>query len=302
MEEGKIVKLVATGIFGILALIFFALTYFTVEQYQRGVVTSFGKVSYVAEPGLHFKMPFVNSVIYYRTDIRALKVADTDDKGNAKGVNTYTVDNQEVDIISTVFYRIPADKIEFVYQNAQDYPQRLYSMVVDRLKAEVGKVNTAHIAERRGELRDHIHEVLKKDAASLGLDITDFQLTNIEYTRSFRQAVESAASAKAMVETREQEKQQALRIAERAKIDAEGTANGVREKAKGDADARLLVAQAEAKAILLKGEATAGAMRAQAEALARNPVLVEMKKAEQWNGVLPAAIYAGAPIPFIQAK
>ena len=40
-------------------------------------------------------------------------------------------------------------------------------------------------------------------------------------------------------------------------------------------------------------------MKAQANALSANPVLVEMKKAEQWNGALPTAIYAGAPIPFM---
>jgi regulator of protease activity HflC (stomatin/prohibitin superfamily) len=194
------------------------------------------------------------------------------------------------------------DKIEFIYQNAQDFKPRLVSIAVDRLKAEFGKVNAAHVAEKRGELRDTIKAVLKRDAQALGVEVTDFQLTNLEYTKSFRSAVEQAASAKAMVETREQEKQQAIRQAERAKIDAEGKANAAREAAKGDADARLVIAQAEAKAIQLKGEAQATAMRAQANALSANPVLVEMKKAEQWNGVLPAAIYAGAPIPFMSGS
>jgi hypothetical protein len=62
---------------------------------------------------------------------------------------------------------------------------------------------------------------------------------------------------------------------------------------------RLSMRTAEAKAIQLKGEATAAAMRAQAVALSANPVLVEMKKAESWDGKLPTAIYAGAPIPFM---
>jgi hypothetical protein len=41
-------------------------------------------------------------------------------------------------------------------------------------------------------------------------------------------------------------------------------------------------------------------MKAQAAALQVNPLLVEMKKAETWDGKLPQAIYAGAPIPFMQ--
>jgi uncharacterized membrane protein YqiK len=73
----------------------------------------------------------------------------------------------------------------------------------------------------------------------------------------------------------------------------------VREQAKGAADARLLQAQAEAKAIALQGEAQAAAIRAQAEALKSNPTLIDLRKAERWDGKLPAAIYAGAPIPFL---
>ena len=68
-------------------------------------------------------------------------------------------------------------------------------------------------------------------------------------------------------------------------------------KAEGAADARLLQAQAEAKAIALQGEAQAAAIRAQANALKINPTLIDLRKAERWDGKLPAAIYAGAPIP-----
>ena len=73
----------------------------------------------------------------------------------------------------------------------------------------------------------------------------------------------------------------------------------MREQAKGAADARLLQAQAEAKAIGLQGEAQATAIHAQADALKSNPTLIDLRKAERWDGKLPAAIYAGAPIPFL---
>ena len=58
-------------------------------------------------------------------------------------------------------------------------------------------------------------------------------------------------------------------------------------------------AQAEAKAIALQGEAQAAAIRAQADALKSNASLIDLRKAERWDGKLPAAIYAGAPIPFL---
>lgn len=298
------IKLIFCGIAAIFGIIFFLATYFTVAEYERTVVTRFGKFSYVADPGLHFKMPFVNATNTYHVGIDSMVIsAGKGEKGQLIGVNTYSVDNQEVDIIATVQYRIAPDKVQFIFENVQDYRTRLFDMIVDRLKSEMGKVNATHVAERRGEIKKAVQEVLQRDAKLLlGVNVTDFQLTNIEYQKGFRDAVAAAANAKAGIDTRENEQRQAEKVAETKKISALGEANAAREKAKGEADAIDVKAKAEARAIQVKGEAQAAAMRAQATALSANPVLVEMKKAEQWDGVLPAAIYAGAPIPFMQAK
>lgn len=293
VESVNPLKLIIGAIVAVCVIILFFMTYFKVEQYERGVVTRFGQVVYVAEPGLHFRVPFVHSVYKYRTDIRNITT------GPKEPANTYTIDNQEVDVVFNLFYRIEPDKVAFVYQNVQDYKERLFNMAIDRLKSEMGKINVQHVAEQRGKLRDKITEVLVTDAQELGLKVVDFQLTNIEYTKSFRTAVEGAAAAKATVETKEQERIQAIKIAEKVKIAAEGEANAARETAKGKADAIDFVAKAEARAIQVKGEATAAAMRAQADALARNPVLVEMKKAEQWNGALPQQLLSNI-VPLMQ--
>lgn len=298
--ENSNVKLITTAIFGVCAIIIFLMSYYTVGQFERGVLTRFGKVVEVSDPGLHFKMPFMHSVTLYRTDI--LSLTTPKELNGGTGVSSYTVDNQEVHVIFTVQYRILPSKIAFVYENVQDLRARLFQIAEDRLKAEMGKVNTSHVAENRGKIRDGIKTVMQEATKTLGVEVVDFQLNNIEYDVTFKGAVKQAAAARANVETREQERQQAMKVADTAKIAAEGNANAAREMARGSADARLLQAIAEAKAIKLQGEATADAMRAQAEALSRNPMLVEMRKAERWNGTLPAAVYAGAPIPFMQAK
>lgn len=301
--ENNPVKLIVGGIVAFCGIIFFLATYFTVAEYERTVVTRFGKFSYVADPGLHFKMPFVNATTTYHTGIESMVIsAGKNAQGQLIGVNTYSVDNQEVDIIATVQYRTPPEKVQFLFENVQDYRTRLFDMIVDRLKSEMGKVNATHVAEKRGEIKKAVQEVLQRDAKLLGINVTDFQLTNIEYQKGFRDAVAGAANAKAGIDTRENEQRQQEKIAETKKITALGEANAAREKAKGEADAIDVRAKAEARAIQIKGEAQAAAMRAQAMALSANPVLVEMKKAEQWNGALPTAIYAGAPIPFMQAK
>jgi regulator of protease activity HflC (stomatin/prohibitin superfamily) len=160
-------------------------------------------------------------------------------------------------------------------------------MAVDRLKSEMGKVNVQHVAEQRGKVRDVITKVIADEAKEFGIIITDFQLTNIEYSKMFRQAVEAAAAAKANVETREQERLQAIKIAEAKVIAAKGVGDAAREQAKGEADG-----------IKLRGEAQAAAIKAQAAALAENAKLVELRKAEKWDGKLPVQMLSGV-VPFM---
>lgn len=294
-------KVIGGAIIACIVLFLASMSYYTVRPYERAVLTRFGSLVGVQGEGLHFKLPTVDAVTYIRTDVQNITTKQP--------ANTYTIDNQEVDVVFNLFFRIPIDKVEYIYRNVQDYRERLEAITVDRLKAEMGKVNVAHVAEKRGELRDRIKDVLVREGATLGLQITDFQLTNLEYTKSFKAAVEQAAAAKAMVETREQELQQSKKQAEQVAIQAEGRANALRAQARGDAEAnatrakgeaeaRLLVAQADAKAIQLKGEAEAAAIKAQADALTSNAQLVELRKAEKWNGSLPSTMLSNV-VPFM---
>lgn len=284
-------KLVGGTLLFLFAIVVFLLMYFTVAPYERVVVTDFGKIAYVADPGLHFKVPFAQNTHDFRVDIQEVSPQ--------KGVNTYTVDNQEVDVIFNVFYRIPPDKVEFIYTNVPDVRDRLYTMALDRLKGAMGKVNVSSVAEKRGELREAIKATLTADAKSLGIEITDVQLTDLQYTESYRAAINAAATAKAGVEAVEYQKQQAQKKAEQAAIEAEGKANAVRAQAKGDADATVYNAEASAKSKILNGQAEAQAIEAKSKALAQNAQLVEYTKALNWNGQLPTNMYAGAPIPFL---
>lgn len=285
------IKLAAGALVSLLLFTIFLMSYFTVAPYERYVVTSFGKIDYVAEPGLHFKMPFAQSTHDFRTDIQEVSPS--------KGVNTYTIDNQEVDVVFNVFYRIPPDQVAFIYTNMPDVRDRLYTMSLDRLKGAMGKVNVSSVAEKRGELRTSIKNTLTTDAKSLGVEITDVQLTDLQYTESYRVAISAAATAKAGVEAVEYKKQQAQKQAEQDAIVAEGTANAVRAKAKGDADATVFAAEASSRATVLNGQAEAAAIEAKTKALAQNAQLVEYTKALQWDGKLPVNMYAGAPVPFL---
>lgn len=285
-------KIIGSAVVGTAAALFAFGSFFTVDPNEVAVVTWFGQIERTEGPGFHGKWPIFESARSFRTDIA--------DVGPKEAVNTYTVDNQEVDVLFNVFYRISADKATYIYQSVPDYRDRLFVMAIDRLKSELGKVNISTVAEKRGELRDAIKNVLTHDAASLGLEVTDFQLTNLEYDKRFRDAVANAAVMKAQIESVEYQKQGAQKQAEADKIIAVGKANAAREQARGEADGALLKAAANAKSTELRGQAEATAIKAQGDALKANPELVNLRKAERWDGKLPVNVYGSAPIPFLQ--
>jgi regulator of protease activity HflC (stomatin/prohibitin superfamily) len=149
-------------------------------------------------------------------------------------------------------------------------------------------------------VRDRIKVVLAADVRNtLGIDIVDFQVPSIDYTSSFRAAVDAGAVAKTLVEKAEQEKRQAEVVADQRRIAAAGEAAAARERAAGEADAKLLIARAEAESIRLKGEAEATVLAAQSRALGDNSRLVELRKVERWDGSVPQWNGTG-PLPLLQ--
>jgi regulator of protease activity HflC (stomatin/prohibitin superfamily) len=284
------IKLIVGVAIAALVIITGLLAYFSVQQNQVAVVTQFGKAVRLAGPGLNFKLPWVETANTYRTDI--LELVPT------KHANTYTVDNQEVDISYTVFYVLPKDRLLYLFEHVQDYESRLASLSNDRVKTAFGHANAQKIAGDRGSIRDAIFSTLKTDAVHLGVEVVDFQLTDLQYKESFRNAVGNAAVQKANIEAVEYQRQQAEKTAQMVKIAAEGEANAAREKARGSADATLLQAEATAKGIQLKGEAEAKAIEAQGKAISTNPTYVEYKKADRWNGELPKSMLSSV-MPFM---
>lgn len=72
MDRDFPVKTIFGGILAVCGLILFFMTYYTVAPYERAVLTRFGQLTAVEGEGLHFKMPFVNAVTYFRTDLQEI--------------------------------------------------------------------------------------------------------------------------------------------------------------------------------------------------------------------------------------
>ena len=292
MGPSAIIKTIAGVLFSLVVLSTIFGSWYTISEQERGVLTTWGKYARVVEPGLNFKLPFIQGIRKFPITMQSWDVND---------VNTYTIDNQEINAKLSVFFRIPPESIEYVFKNVPDYEARVISLAIDRFKAEMGKINTIQVAQKRGEVREQIQMVIRQVVRdTIKIEVVDFQIPNIDYTQSFRAAVEQSAVAKTQVEKAEQERRRAEIDAQKLKISAEGEANARRETAKGEADAKLSIAKAEAESIRVKGDAEASAIRAQTEALGSNPYLVELRRVERWTGQVPAWVGDSGALPMIQ--
>jgi prohibitin 2 len=205
----------------------------------------------------------------------------------------------------TVRYSIALDKVAEVFEKYSHDGD--LSSYVQTATAEIFKAVTAHytapdLIAKRPQVSQDINTALGAKLAKYGAQVINIDMTNFAFSDSYMTAIndkvtqeQKRLAAENKLHTVESEQKQQVAI-------AEATARALKAKADGEAYATVTAATAEAKSVELKGRAKAIAMQVQAEALARNAVLVELTKAEKWDGKLPVNIYAGAPIPFLNVK
>lgn len=268
---------------GLLAIGLIAGSFYTIEQGERGVLLRFGKVVDVEDSGLHFKIPFVDTVkkMAVRTIKWTLKTA------------VYSKDIQGAEVkISLNFHLSPAS-VGSIYANAgMEYDEKLILPQLLSVSKDVfGKYNAVSIVQAREELSKEICKALEAKFAPIGIIIESVQLENIDFSDSYEKSVEERMKA-------EVEVQKVKQNLEREKINADM----LRTKAQGEADAKIAQAEANAKSIELVGKAEAEAIRAKSDAMKANPDYIRMLQAEKWDGRLPQSIVPSSSVPILKLQ
>jgi regulator of protease activity HflC (stomatin/prohibitin superfamily) len=278
MGRVRSVAIIAVLILGVLVVF---LSYYTVPEGYRGVIIRTGAVAGVANPGLGFKVPFLDSVVDMSVQTQREDFPD---------VSAYSRDIQLSISQVTVNFRLLPDSVMRVYSEVGiAYADRLLApRLPKRFKEVVGRYAAAEIVNNRTALSEEIETLLRDDMAEFGVAVEDVQITNIDFSDTYELAVEATAKAEADVKRARQELEQVKVDAQRQVAEAEARAQAVK-----------LAADAEAYQIRAKGEAEASAIAARGKALVANPRLVELIAAEKWNGQLPYTQVPGSALPFI---
>ena len=209
------------------------------------------------DPGLHWIIPFAETVISYPISRQTYTMSITPTEGSVKGddsVTARTSDGQQIFIDASVIYQVDPNKVVQVHIQWQTrYTDELVrpqarGIIRDTLaQYSVDEV----ITTKRAEMIKQITDTLTGKLASNGLILVDFVLRNITFSKEYAASIEQkqiaeqqAQQAKLVVESKKQE-------AEQARQTAQGAADAVVIRAKGDAESRLISADAEAKSLNL---------------------------------------------------
>lgn len=259
---------------------------------SRGVITRFGQITDVEPEGLVLLWPWEKLSVF---NIRA-EAADIE---NAPGS---TLDTQPVQVSLTVRYSIFPDKVSEVFEkyshdgNLDSYVQ---TATMETFKAVTAKYVATDLITRRAQVSGDISELLKKKLSLYGAQVINIDMRNFSFSASYMAAINDKVTqeqlrlaAENKLRTVEAEQKQKVAV-------ASAEAEAVKATADGQAYATIANAKAQAEDIRLRTQALREAGGAY---LDLKRVVVEQTRAERWDGKLPEAVYAGAPIPFLDSS
>lgn len=272
-------------VLGVVALSAVFGSWYTIDETERGVLLRNGAFVEVVEPGLNFKLPFLETV----------KTVSVQNQSSVyQGLQAYSKDNQTAKIRASVSWHVPPTEVGKLYSqyvDTQGLLDRLISRQVPQQVENVfGQYNAVTVVQNRAKFVTDVTNAIKN--ATVGPVVIDnVQIENIDFSDDYERSIALRMKAEVEVTTREQQ------------LKTEQVQAQIRvTQAQAEADSKLAQARAEAESTRIKGVAEADAISARAKALASNQNLVELTKAERWDGKLPTHVIPNGALPFVDIK
>ncbi|MFG1348746.1 protease modulator HflC [Xanthobacter autotrophicus] len=242
------------GVFAILGVVTLILIYsaaFIVHQTQQALVLRLGDpLAPVTTPGLHWKVPFIDSVVYL--DNRILDLENPSQE-------VIAADQKRLVVDAFARYRI-TNPLRF-YQSVgtvQGANSRLSTVLNSALRRVLGENSFISVVrDGREGLMHQIAEQVNREASNFGITVVDVRIRRADLPEANSQAVF--------------QRMQTERQREAAEIRAQGNEAAQRLRARADREVTIVVAEANSKGEQVRGEGDAERNRIFADAFGRDP-------------------------------
>ncbi|MCQ4158315.1 protease modulator HflC [Roseomonas sp. GC11] len=235
---------------------------FTVHQTEQVLITQFGQpVRVINEPGLHFKVPFIQAVISF--DRRLLDF-------DAPGEEVILGDQRRLIVDSFTRFRVIDPLLFFQTAGAQEggIRGRLSSIVVSAMRRVLGNEPLlAVLSSDRARIMGEIRRQVNEEARRFGVGVEDVRIRRADLPPENTQAILGR-----MQTERE-------RVAREAR--AEGAEVAARIRAGAERERTVILAESQAQADALRGQGEQEAIRLFAEAFQRDPDFYNFYRAMQ---------------------
>lgn len=219
---------------GLVALGLISSSAYIVYQPEQAIVLQFGEpVRWVKEPGLKFKVPLIQNVVFYDT-----RLLNLDPPAQEVVLN----DKKRLDVDSFTRYQI-VDPLKF-YQTVKTETQarsKLEEIVNSSLRKVLGRVTlTELLSQQRTQIMTDISKTVKKDAEAIGVSVADVRIRRADLPMEVMQAINERMKTERQRDAKE--------------FRAKGQQKAQNIRATADKEAAIIVAEAEKQSQILRGE------------------------------------------------
>ena len=240
---------IANGVLVFLAILIIYVIYLGIKivpQSKVFVIERFGKFTRILESGLSIIVPFVDRVAF-RVDILERQLPPFK-------MSVITEDNVEVELVSTVFFRV-LDAAKSVYR-IRNIDLAIENTAISIIRSAAGKLELDDLQSSREAMNQEIAARLSKAAEVWGVEVTRTEILDV------------------LVDEKTKESQRQQLNAERERRATIAKAEGDKRSVELKADAELYEAQKQAEAVKVQADADAYAVKITAEADAEQTRLI----------------------------
>lgn len=247
---------------------------------SRGVLLNWGQVIGILGEGLHFKIPFAQSVEII--DVRVQKAERLKESAGTK-------DLQEVTVDIALNYQLNPDIVDIIYKNlGRGFQVSVIEPNMDEsLKAVTAKFTAEELIIERDVVKAKLKDELQGRLTQFSITVLSVSFTDFKFSEQFTKSIEDKVTAY----------QKALEAQNNlARVSYEQQQKII--LAQAEANATVTKAAADAKAVIINAEAQAEAIKLVQEQLTLHPEYLQYLSIQNWNGELPTYFGSGL-IPFL---
>jgi len=249
----------------ILGLIVVALAYTPVEFGTVALVKRFGRLTVAFDPGLHWRVPFIDQVVVIPTAVRSYEASADPGASGADykdyPVTAQTIDGQQITIKYTVLFRISSTEAVDIARRIGRLSEvvenvvKAHSRNLARLWAQNYTAEDLYSGEGIFAYESAVQDALGQEFERNGVTLDGFLVRKVDFDEDYIRAIEQQQIAEEAIETARYDSEAAEYEKERQIRLAEAEAERTKLLAGADAERQRLLADSEAYSIQVRGKA-----------------------------------------------